>query len=345
MSKYDENTMAIDLSNGYFDLVVKSNEDGYYHSIIYSLPCTYRTININGNLYQDDRFVTITSNTPVCKELSRESLDLAIITTVNFISKKGKMLDILDDDVYLNDFINRNDNCEYIKDVNILSFDGQINLEDEVMQKLCIEKPVRKACNLLNKHGINTFMSSANKYNVESKDKPVDLDKLYIGNCDPWVIGNGYAWIMLDWNKLNDTNKHFFINEVNNNSDFIKLYEYIHMPKETASQYDFDHKKIFDTLKIKYQTDEKDYDDKKIIILGEISLSNYATKMKDNRFKTAVIRYPVDENTKVKDVEEFFVNFIRVIIKNNSERQITLLPTENTTENVDGEGKKLIKNK
>ena len=192
--------------------------------------------------------------------MSENTLNKVIRDAIIFITSRGKLVDISNSDKFINDFINKNETCEYVKDIDIFPYDGQINLDDEVMQRLCIEKPVRNACKYLTSNGVNTLMSSANRYNVESKDEPVNENKLYIGHDDKWVIGNGYAWIMLDWNDLSSTNKQYFMNAVKHD-DFVKLYEYIDVPREVALEYDYEHSKIIEGLNIKYQTGEKDYDE------------------------------------------------------------------------------------
>lgn len=316
MSKYDENTIFRTTSHGILEYRIKCNDGGEYRLILSALPCYTRTIEQNGVLYSDDRFMTLISDPLVCRELSREALDKVIKDAIEFIIIRGKLLDIQPNDEYLNGFINRADDCEYVKDIDILPFSGQIDLDDEVMQKLCIERPVRNVCRYLTSNGINTIMSSANKYNVESKGKLVDENKLYIGQDDDWVIGNGYAWIMLDWNRLSSTNQQYFIEAVRNNSDFVKLYEYIDIPRDVALQYGYDHSKMITGLNINYQTGENDYDDNKVILFGHNSLNNY-DDAEHSRFKTVVLRYPVDEDTKVNEVEEFFMNFSRKIVQNN----------------------------
>ncbi len=321
MEKYDESNIYTRCENGILEFVIKCNEDGDYYQVLYTLPWCTRTIEYDGILYQDDRFITLVSNPSICSELSKEALDKFIKAVIEFITIRGKLLDIESGDEYLNEFVNRNDTCEYVKDIDTLPFMGQINLDDEIMQKLCIERPVRKACKFLTSNGINTIMSSANKCNVESRNKPVDESKLYIGQGDPWVIGNGYAWIMLDWNELSDANKQYFINEVRNNSDFVKLYEYIDVPRDIALQYGYDHSKMINGLNINYQTGDDDYDDNKVILFGNNSLNNY-DDAEHSRVKTVVLRYPVNETTKVNEVEEFFMDFSERIVKNNKQNKV-----------------------
>lgn len=320
MSKYDESTIRINTSNGILEFIVKCNEDGYYDRILYTSPYCTRTIEKDGVLYADDRFKTLISNPLVCEHLSKETLEGVIKDAIIVITNRGRLVDVPSNDKYINDFINKNEDMEYVKDIDIFPYNGQISLDDVVMQKLCIEKPVRNACKYLTDNGINTIMSSANKYNVESKNNPVEEDKLYIGFEDPWVIGNGYAWIMLDWNELSSINKKYFMDEVKNNSDFVKLYEYIDVPKDIAMEYGYDHSKMIEGLNIEYQTGENDYDKNKVILFGNNSLNNYDDN-EHSRFKTVVLRYPVDENTKVKEIEEYFMSLSEKIIKNNKENK------------------------
>ena len=56
-------------------------------------------------------------------------------------------------------------------------------------------------------------MSSANLEDAKSADIPEKSgDVLYIGQNTHFSIGNGYAWIMIDWESLSPDNKQKFIN-------------------------------------------------------------------------------------------------------------------------------------
>ena len=166
MSKYDESSIAINTSNGILEFIIKCNEDGYYHRVLYTLPYCTRAIEEDGVLYADDRFITLISDPLECKELSENTLNKVIRDAIIFITSRGKLVDISNSDKFINDFINKNETCEYVKDIDIFPYDGQINLDDEVMQRLCIEKPVRNACKYLTSNGVNTLMSSANILSV-----------------------------------------------------------------------------------------------------------------------------------------------------------------------------------
>ena len=62
-------------------------------------------------------------------------------------------------------------------------------------------------------------MSSANAKNITSRDVCIDEQRIYIGEDDPWTIGNGYAWIMMDWDALSDENKQYLISIRSNETD------------------------------------------------------------------------------------------------------------------------------
>lgn len=317
MLEFDETDIKSYIYAGILAYKVKRNDIDYYHTILQTLPSSDRTIEIDGKLYLDERYISLESDETVCSRLSKETLDKVIKDAIVFITGRGMLLNIFPEDKYLKEFVNRNEHCEFVKDVDTLPYDGQIDLSDEVMQKLCIEKPVRKACKYLSENGINTIMSSANKYNVESKNKSYDENKLYIGQDDSWVIGNGYAWIMIDWNELNNINKNLLVDIIKCNKEFVKFYEYIDVDRENAAKFNYDHSKIIESLGIEYQTGENDYDDYKNILFGNNSLNNYNLEEKHCRFKTVVLRYPVDETTRVSEVEDFFLNVSKQIVENN----------------------------
>ena len=92
------------------------------------------------------------------------------------------------------------------------------------MIRFCIEKPVRDSCVRLFEAGVKTLMSSANKKDVENRLVPVNDDKLFIGYNDRWMIGNGYAWILLDWESLSEENKEYILN-LNNGQISLNLKE------------------------------------------------------------------------------------------------------------------------
>jgi len=86
---------------------------------------------------------------------------------------------------------------------------------DKAEQKIdnIIEEPLREACKLFRKKGIETVMSSANKNNLtkpgqEPKEKE-DVDGKWMFYPSPTFedAGVGYAWIMINFTTLSDKNK------------------------------------------------------------------------------------------------------------------------------------------
>lgn len=94
--------------------------------------------------------------------------------------------------------------------VDILEKENPEKIIDEV-----VELPLRRACKIFAKKGIETLMSSANKKNVLKKgEEPVekeDIDRKnrIIGLEPPNFeeAGKGYAWIMISFESLSDENK------------------------------------------------------------------------------------------------------------------------------------------
>ena len=92
--------------------------------------------------------------------------------------------------------------------VDILEKENPEKIIDEV-----VELPLRRACKIFAKKGIETLMSSANKKNVLKKgEEPVekeDIDRKnrIIGLEPPNFeeAGRGYAWIMISFESLSFT--------------------------------------------------------------------------------------------------------------------------------------------
>jgi len=85
----------------------------------------------------------------------------------------------------------------------------------ELLIEQLIEVPLRNACEIFRKKGIETLMSSANKNNIIPEgEKPTEKEDVY-GNGQQYsnlrptyeAAGKGYAWIMLSFDSLSDENK------------------------------------------------------------------------------------------------------------------------------------------
>lgn len=347
MEKIDIHDIASIQQNGRLYYCVKSLDNGDWLPILVCQPAYNRTVEIDGNLYNDDRYITITADANVCSLLSKSVLYSVIKEAIVFITSRGYLVDISKEDRYLNDYLNEIDNVSLVKDVICFPYDGEISLDDETMQKLCLEKPVRKACLDLKKNGIETLMSSANANNILNKDKSVDESKIYIGENDSWVIGNGYAWIMLDWDQLSDANKQYLISIKNGELDLhlrgneidslkhnsklngkkgspdeiIKFYEYVDVPNEMARTFDFDSASIVANMQLSALPSDDYYDLSKVYLIGHNSLNNHMSQSRGNHFRTVAIRYPMNEKTTVDDVEKFYSKIVLGMINNKGKNK------------------------
>lgn len=92
--------------------------------------------------------------------------------------------------------------------VNLIDKEDSSDIIDRI-----IELPLRKACKIFRKKGITTIMSSANKNNIVLGNQKVlekeDLKgrELFLDRPTFEDAGKGYAWIMIDYNSLSDENK------------------------------------------------------------------------------------------------------------------------------------------
>lgn len=94
--------------------------------------------------------------------------------------------------------------------INFLNIDSAEKMIDRM-----VELPLRNACKIFNRKGIETVMSSANKNNVlqsgEVSFEKEDLLKIQEPDVRPSyeIVGKGYAWIMLNFDTLSEENKNW----------------------------------------------------------------------------------------------------------------------------------------
>ena len=94
--------------------------------------------------------------------------------------------------------------------INFLNIDSA----EKMIEKM-IELPLRNACKIFNKKGIETVMSSANQNNLlkptEKSFEKEDLLKMQDAESRPSyeIVGKGYAWIMLNFDSLSEENKNW----------------------------------------------------------------------------------------------------------------------------------------
>ena len=203
--------------------------------------------------------------------------------------------------------------------------------------KTLIELPLRKPCEIFLKKGIKTVMSSANKHNiVHNQDDIIEKENIMVTPQEYLLMdmeskpnfedaGKGYAWIMIDFDSLSDENidwlfsleerkdsKENSIGEkgiwfvqpcVMGNLDYkIKIGEYTKQElKEMLSEEEIPDVE-FDARLAKF--------DKKRILLS------YNNRYPDN---VVILRYPVNKNTTVEEVEEYFSKFAEAFKEQNVE--------------------------
>ena len=210
-----------------------------------------------------------------------------------------------------------------ILDVEPIGFDGQIKLDDMSLY-MCIERPVRETCKALSDKGIMTLMSSANTNDVKTRYTKIDTYRHLSGFGDGhFNIGNGYAWVMIDWASLSKENKQLFT-QLNSGEIQIPLTE-----TEKAS---FEHNCKINQFPIKQSELVKFFEivDYYKLMKGQItpnqlpqssSEDTYFDSVKNGYavynsllnhsldFRAVVIKCPIDETTKISDVNKYF-NFI-----------------------------------
>jgi len=213
-----------------------------------------------------------------------------------------------------------------ISDIKPIIFDGDINLDDVSTINECIEPPLKNACKQLNEKGIKTIMSSCNSEDVKNRNVKIDSYRVGKGSNPPFFLGNGYAWIIIDWESLSDENKSIFV-DYNSGKKQIPLSEReadilehncsLDSPKIPISwqmvrffevidgNKFFENRSNFGKLEQKSEFDAY-FDLNKNGLLSYCSLNNISSD-----YRVVVLRYPIDELTTLGDVEKFFVNFIQ----------------------------------
>ncbi|MBQ6991690.1 MAG: hypothetical protein IJN50_02060 [Clostridia bacterium] len=172
---------------------------------------------------------------------------------------------------------------------------------DEVIDAI-IELPLRRACKFFRQKGVKTVMSSANKNNVLKPGiKPTEKEDIN----DPALFlfwpaptfedaGKGYAWIMIDFESLSNENKDLLFSlesRTGKNSEpvgekgiwFVKA----HNMFEHDTNYNGDNR-------------QKEFMKRRIQLSYNDGL--YPKKV-------AIIRMPVNEQTTVEEVDEYFSKF------------------------------------
>lgn len=218
--------------------------------------------------------------------------------------------------------------------VNLLKQDNPNEIINEI-----IELPLRKACEIFRKKGIETIMSSANKSNLlKQGEKRIEKEDIYLDPRNPehmlkplplfYEAGKGYAWIMINFDTLSDENKDWLFSlEEKKSKTGEKIGEravwFVH-PFEVGSlehkikigEFSYEFLREFLTeeeIPQNIEFDEKlaEFEKRHIVLCGA-----YSTQ-------TVVLRMPIDEQTTVEEVEDYFVklaqNFKTQIIQKKFE--------------------------
>ena len=189
---------------------------------------------------------------------------------------------------------------------------GKNLLKDKNSNKLIellIERPLQKACIHCKEKNIETVMSSANKNNiVKNNNKRITkADVIKIANKNKvqtfLQAGKGYAWLMLNYNTLSDENiKILFSLEKDLGEDYIwfvksNYIEFINSIRKIL--------KLKEIVEVFDDTYANKFKEKQLIL------------MYNNRYprRNVFIRMPIDENTKIEDVELYFDKIISRLVK------------------------------
>lgn len=195
------------------------------------------------------------------------------------------------------------------------------NNPDSVINNI-IELPLRKPCEIFRRKGIRTAMSSANKNNVlKDGEKRLEREDIY-GQGQQFFLdrpnfqdaGKGYAWIMIDFETLSDENKDYLFaledRKRRNGENIGQRAVWFVLPCEIENidynvkigKYDLDflrcagvpENQIPRDLEVDKRLAEFD---KRHIVLGY-----------NDRYpiQSVFLRMPVDEQTTVEEVEDYF---------------------------------------
>lgn len=283
---------------------------------------------INGN---DEIYVAVAQKENNCLVVTFDDETLDKVTSEIFTNIMNKVyreastkgLEVkCDKELFFKKVISETEDA-LILDVEPIGFDGQIKLDDMSLY-MCIERPVRETCKALSDKGIMTLMSSANTNDVKTRYTKIDTYRHLSGFGDGhFNIGNGYAWVMIDWASLSQENKQLFTK--------LNLGE-IQIPLTETEKVSFEHNCKINQFPIKQSELVKFFEivDYYKLIKGQItpnrlpqssSEDTYFDSVKNGYavynsllnhgadFRVVVIKCPIDENTKASDVNKYF-NFI-----------------------------------
>lgn len=212
-----------------------------------------------------------------------------------------------------------------------------VNLIDEETDDLIdqiVELPLRKACKILKKKGIETVMSSANKTNILKPGvKPIEKEDVY-GSIERKFethtfleAGVGYAWLMVSFSTLSDENKDLLFELESKLKDGEKLIWFVY-PVDLSGNIEHSlriGKYSYDELKLMLGESEIpkgiEVDDKLVEFEKRHIVLLYPWI--DSSTEAVFLRMPINENTTIKEVEEYFVN-LASLFKSQTKENITV---------------------
>lgn len=183
-----------------------------------------------------------------------------------------------------------------IKEIKPIGKVGKNLLDCEDSEKIIetmIEKPMQKACKVFRRKNIVTNMSSANKKNLPKKGtqrkEKQQIKQYNDGKCHFFgpnftEVGKGYAWLMLDFDKLSNANKEKVFSLENKLGDkaIWRVYSMYYLGFEKEEKEYNEYKRKFDSNAL-------------VLVYNH----NYPRR-------AVFLRMPLSNDTTVKEVEDYF---------------------------------------
>lgn len=197
-----------------------------------------------------------------------------------------------------------------IKEIEPIGSFGKSVLEeensDELIDKM-VEFPLRQPCKTFKEKGIETVMSSANKNNVLSEgQKRIEKQDAIGGDFE--YAGKGYAWIMLNFDSLSSKNKKLLFKLEKKKDKFGKPIgeKAIWFMRSTPLDYLF-------ASQGKYQKQKSHENRKEKVLSKEFNKRCIFLSYNSDYYpkRVIMIRMPINEQSTVEEVEDFFTNFAR----------------------------------